>query len=54
MTKDLEERRHRAEEDRKRLEQERIAAEEEQRRALERANYEKEAKEKMVCFVLNV
>ena len=53
LTKDLEERRHRAEEDRKRLEHERHAAEEEQRRALERANIEKEAKEKMVklfCF----
>lgn len=47
LTKDLEERRHRAEEERKRLELERHAAEEEQRRALERANIEKEAKEKM-------
>lgn len=49
LTRELEDRRHRAEEDRKRLEEERRSAEEEQRRALERANIEKEAKERMVC-----
>jgi hypothetical protein len=50
LTRELEERRFRAEEERKRLEQERIAAEQEQRRALERANLEKEEKERMVCI----
>jgi radixin len=48
LTRDLEDRRQRAEEDRKRLEIERLQAEEEQRRALERANLEKEEKERMV------
>ena len=48
ITRDLEERRYRAEEERKRLELERVAAEQEQRRALERANMEKEEKQRMV------
>ena len=48
ITRELEERRFRAEEERKRLELERIAAEQEQRRALERANMEKEEKQRMV------
>ena len=50
LTRELEEKRKRAEEDRIRLEQERIAAEEEQRRALEKANMEKEERERMVIF----
>lgn len=48
LTKDLEDRRHTAEEERKKLEQERILAEEEQKRALERAHIEIEEKQKMV------
>lgn len=47
LTKDLEERRHKADEERKKLEMERVAAELEQKRALERANLEKEEKERM-------
>lgn len=47
MTKELEERRYRADEERKKLEMERVAAEMEQKRALERANLEKEEKERM-------
>jgi hypothetical protein len=48
LTKELEERRQKADEERKRLEIERIGAEEEQKRAMERANIEKEEKERMV------
>lgn len=48
LTKDLEDRRATAEEERKRLEQERITAEEEQKRALERAQIEIEEKQKMM------
>jgi len=48
LTKDLEDRRHTAEEERKKLEQERILAEEEQKRALERAHIEIEEKQKMM------
>lgn len=47
-TKELEERRHRADEERKKLEMERVAAELEQKRAMERAAMEKEEKERMV------
>ena len=50
LTKDLEERRHRADEERKKLEMERVAAELEQKRAMERANIEKEERERMVSF----
>ena len=52
ITKELEERRARTEEERKKLEGERIAAEQEQRRAMERANLEKEEKERMVSVGL--
>jgi len=48
LTRELEERRQRAEEERKRLELERMAAEEEQRRAMERAHIEKEERERML------
>lgn len=48
LTRELEEKRKRAEEDRIRLEQERVAAEEEQKRAMEKANLEKEERERMV------
>ena len=59
LTKDLEERRHKAEKERKRLEQERIIAEQEQKRAMERPNIEKEEKQRMVrlnfiIFLLNI
>lgn len=57
LTKELEERRHRADEERKKLEMERVAAELEQKRALEKAHLEKEEKERMVSlfhFVKNV
>ena len=52
LTRELEDRRQRADEERRRLEIERIAAEEEQRRAMERANIEKEERERMVCLIL--
>lgn len=51
-TKELEERRHRADEERKKLEMERVAAELEQKRAMERAAMEKEEKERMVKKLL--
>jgi hypothetical protein len=51
LTRELEERRQRAEEERKRLELERMAAEEEQRRAMERAHIEKEERERMVSVL---
>lgn len=50
-TRELEERRHRAEEERKKLEMERIAAELEQKRAMEKVNIEKEEKERMVIII---
>lgn len=56
LTKELEERRHKAEEERKKLEMERVAAELEQKRAMDRANLEKEEKERMVIpclFIMN-
>jgi len=49
LTRDLEERRYKAEEERKKLELERIEAEKEQKRALERANMEKEEKQRMAA-----
>ena len=49
LTKEIEDRRHKADEERKKLEMERLAAELEQKRAMERANLEKEEKERMVC-----
>jgi hypothetical protein len=51
LTKELEERRHKADEERKRLELERIAAEKEQKKALERVHIEKEEKERMVIIL---
>jgi len=50
LTRELEERRQVAEEERKKLELERITAEEEQKRALERAQIEIEEKQKMVTI----
>ncbi len=52
LTRELEERRQVAEEERKKLELERITAEEEQKRALERAQIEIEEKQKMVNDLL--